>query len=101
MHAQVVWGDTDNLPVTAASHFIVQGAVTDPQDVHDLVLTVGYLPPPVFLGTPDQQREAAAAVTRVTVNPIARFSIPVARARELAQLMQNMIQAIEAQEPQP
>lgn len=100
VQAKITWGDVDSLPVLAASHFIVQAAVHDAPDVNDFILTLGYLPPPLFLGTPEQQVEAAAAMSQVTVRPLARFSIPKAKAAELAQILSNMVQAAESQDPQ-
>jgi hypothetical protein len=96
LRAQITWGDVESLPVLAASHFLVQAAVVDPANPGDIVLTVGYLQPPVLLGTEEQQRTAAAALDHVTVRPVARFSIPRARAAELATLVQTMLHATQA-----
>jgi hypothetical protein len=100
LQAQITWGDIDSLPVVAASHFIVQVAVADQPNTNDVILTLGYLPPPVFLGTPEQQREAAAALDHVTVRPVARFIISRTKAGEMAQGVQQLLQALEAEAPQ-
>jgi hypothetical protein len=99
LQAQITWADIDILPVLTASHVIVQAAVADQPNVNDIILTLGYLPPPVFLGTPDQQQEAAAKLDHVTVRPIARFSMSRAKAAEMAQVLQQLLEALEAQVP--
>ena len=97
MRAQIVWEDVDRVPVLAANQFILQVAAVDsPDDITDAVLTIGYLPPPVILGTPEEQQAAAAALERVTVRPSARFVVPIKKAAELAQLIQELVQRVEA-----
>jgi hypothetical protein len=97
VQAQLSWENLDQVPVFAANQFIAQLEVSDPQQGPPaLVLTAGYLAPPLLPGTPEEQRNAAAALKRLTVRPIARFSIPAARAAELAQIIQDLFQRLEA-----
>ncbi len=102
MRAQVVWGDLNRLPVLAANQFLIQLSVSEPQITgSEVVLTIGYLAPPLLLGTPEEQREAAAALDHLTVSPVARFSIPIGKAAELAQVVQGFLQHVEAGRQQP
>ena len=95
--ARVVWEEVDRAPVFAANQFALQVGLSEVEGaVSEVVLTVGYLPPPLLMGTPEEQREAAAAIDHVTVRPIARFSVPVAKAAELSQLLQGFLQGVHA-----
>jgi hypothetical protein len=100
VQAPLAWGDVANVPVLAANQFIVQVAV-DAQNVAELILTVGHLAPPVLLGTPEQQQAAAAALTQLTVRPVARFSVPIAKAAELAKVIESQTQGTENRGQQP
>lgn len=102
VRAQLTWGDLDSLPVLAANQFIVQLSATEaPNTPSDIVLTVGYLAPPLLIGTLEEQQQAAAAVDHLTVRPVARFSVPTAKAAELARLLQDVVQRVEATRRQP
>jgi len=102
VRAQIVWEDVDRVPVLAANQFILQvAAVESPEDIADTVLTIGYLSPPVILGTPEEQQVAAAALERVSVRPSARFIIPIKKAAELAQIIQELVERVEAAKQQP
>jgi hypothetical protein len=57
---------------------------------------VGHVTPPLFLGTPEEQRAAAVAVESVNVQPLARFKISAAKATEFAGVLQILMQQIEA-----
>jgi hypothetical protein len=52
-------------------------------------------------GTPEEQREAAAALDHLNVHAVGRFSIPAGKAAELAQAMQELLQQMEAIGRQP
>jgi hypothetical protein len=88
--------------VLAVNQFIIQVAQESVQGPPTVLLTLGYVAPPVLLGTPEQQREAAAAVERLTIRPVARFTVPGERILELSQLVQNLPQQwAEVREQQP
>jgi hypothetical protein len=96
VRAQTTWGDVDNVPVFAANQFLLQLSATDPELIKsDLLLTVGFASPPVLFGTPEELQEAAASVERVTVRPVARFSIPLGKAAELSQVLQEFVQQVQ------
>jgi hypothetical protein len=102
VRAQLDWEDIDRLPVLAANQFLMQLSVSEPEITgSEVVLTVGYLAPPLLLGTPEQQQEAAAALDRLTVHPVGRFSIPIGKAAELARVIQELLQRVEAARRQP
>jgi hypothetical protein len=97
VRAKIIWEGVDRLPVMAANQFLVQLSASEPQNmVSDVVLTVGYLAPPLLLGTEEEQREAAAQLDHVSVQPVARFSIPLGKAAELAQVLQGFLERVEA-----
>jgi hypothetical protein len=95
IQAQVSWAAADELPVLAASHFLVQTSITDGDNPKDLVLTIGYLPPPSFTGTPEEVRDAVATLDRVSVRPIARFSVPLGKATDLRDILAQMLEVVE------
>ncbi|HXP21180.1 MAG TPA: hypothetical protein VN840_16170 [Streptosporangiaceae bacterium] len=101
VQARIVWGDLESLPVVAASHFIAQASIHDAPNVNDIVLTLGYLPPPVFLGTHQEQAELAAGLGEVTVTPSARFIMSTSKAAELAHTLSQILEIIEANRQQP
>jgi hypothetical protein len=95
IQAPIVWPDVDGLPVLAASHFVLQGAVHSAPDVNDVILTVGYLPPPLLQGDAQEQREAAGSIQQLMIRPLARFSVPVGKAAELGRLLTTFVQALQ------
>jgi hypothetical protein len=102
VQASITWGSVDSLPVLAANHFAVQLAILEPgESTSDVILTVGYLSPPLLTGTAEDQRDALDALEHLAVHPIARFSIPFTRAAELARIIQELSQRIEAGGAQP
>lgn len=94
IEAQIVWGDVEALPVLPASHFALQAAVHDAPNLRDVVLTVGFLPPPMLQGTSEQQREAVSKTAQVAIRPLARFVIPLGKAAELRELLDGFVQAM-------
>jgi hypothetical protein len=93
IRAEISWADVDDLPIVAASHCIVQAAVHDTPKVNDVVVTLGYLAPPVFLGTPEQVATAARELTQVKIRPSARFLMSIDKAEELAAALQQIVNA--------
>ena len=62
-----------------------------------ICVTVGQAPPPVFVGTPEEQRTQLDALQGVPVSPLARFYLTPQRAVELGNFLltaaaQSMIQ---------
>jgi hypothetical protein len=88
--------DLSRLPVLAANQFAVQLSNEEGEPAPSVVLTVGHVTPPIFLGTPEEQRAAALAVESVNVQPLARFKLSAAKAAEFAGLLQTLMQQIEA-----
>lgn len=102
VQAPLAWGDIDRVPVLAANQFLMQIAVNAGQgDPSDVVLTVGYVPPPLLIGTPEEQQATLAALDHLNVRTVGRFSIPAGKAAELAEIIQDLLRRIEAGRPQP
>lgn len=98
VRATISWRDEDlnRLQVLAANQFAVQLSNEADDPVPSVLLTVGYVAPPLLLGTPEERQTAAAAVENVNVQPLARFSISAKKAVEFAGVLQSLVQQIEA-----
>ena len=80
----------------AASQFVVQSLANPDEPGSGVLLTVGYVAPPLILGTPEEQQTALAALDHVNVRPIARFAFSIGKAAELAQIIQDVVHRMEA-----
>jgi hypothetical protein len=98
----VSWRGEDlfRLPVLAANQFAVQLSTEEGEPTPSVILTIGHVSPPMFLGTPEEQEAAAAGVENVDVLPLARFKLSAAKAAEFAGLLQTLMQQIEASRQQ-
>jgi hypothetical protein len=76
------WTDLDDVPILFANHFLVQ------QHPHEFVISVGQLMEPPLVGSPEQVREQAAALTHVPVTTLARVGVTRDRLRELIAVLQ-------------
>ncbi|MDE0474169.1 MAG: hypothetical protein OXI50_06390 [Gammaproteobacteria bacterium] len=68
-----------------ATHFVLQ------QEDDLYYLTVGQVAPPIFIGTPEEQREQAKGLNWVSVRMLARFVLSRAKARELRDLFETAV----------
>jgi hypothetical protein len=93
----MIWPDVADLPVYRANQFIVQLSTgPDGTMVDDLVLTIGYVAPPVILGTPDEQRASFMALGAVNVQALTRVSMSPAYAQQLVELLQTQLRQLDA-----
>jgi hypothetical protein len=91
----VIWPDVSELSVYRANQFIVQVTTGPDGNVDDVVLTIGYVAPPVILGTPEEQRASAMALGAVDVKALTRVSISPAYAQQLTELLQTQLRQLD------
>jgi hypothetical protein len=86
VRVQAAWTGVDELPVLFVNHFIVQ------VDEDGFYLTVGQLAPPPLIGTLEERRAQALQIGALTIKPLARYSMPRARAEALAGLLASILE---------
>src|SRR5438034_11803890 len=80
IEVSVSWDAIANLPVQAANVFMLQVAPTEGGKPGEIVLGVGFLPPPPVAGTPEQRIAQIEKLDRVPVQPVARLAFSGDRA---------------------
>jgi hypothetical protein len=93
----ISWTGVDEQPVYSANQFAaqVQGIGSGPPE--EILLTVGHLGTPLFIG-PDQEaqiREFVSAGNKVPVRTLFRVAVTKSRAQELVSLLTNAIEQLE------
>ena len=91
----LVWPSVEDLPVYASNQVIVQLNLGPDGRPDSIVLTLGFVAPPVVLGTPAEQQLAMQALGGVAVRPLSRTSMPISRAKELVDVLSRQIKAAE------
>lgn len=94
----LVWGGVDDLPVYASNQAMVQlnpGADGRPDSI---ILTLGFVAPPVVLGTRAEQQQAMESLGRIAVRPLSRASMTIGRAKELVEVLSRQITVVEDME---
>jgi hypothetical protein len=89
----LIWPEVEELPVLRANQFlgqISQGPTGTPEE---FILTIGYVVPPVLLGTVDEQRATMRALGAVSVKALSRVSMSRGRLGELIQILQSLAEA--------
>jgi len=95
VNVSLVWAGVDELPVHASNQALVQlnpGADGRPESI---VLTLGFVAPPVVLGTPAEQHLAMKALGGIAVRPLVRTAMSISRAKELVEVLGRSIKAAE------
>lgn len=87
----IVWVDVDQTPIQFANQFVSQF------QQNEFILTIGQLAPPMILGSDEERTEQIQNLAFVTVRPLARFGLPVARVRELIHVLSDNLEAYERQ----
>lgn len=82
----ILWIGVEDLPLTAPNQFVGQS------DGDWAYLTIGALTPPMLLGTPEEQEEAATRLGYVQVRPIARMALTRKRLVELRDILNATIE---------
>jgi hypothetical protein len=90
----VQWPGVGAVIIQTANQFLAQiDAAGEHPD--QLILAIGQVTPPVVLGTPEQKRAQLGEIDEINVNTIARYSITLARLRELIGLLQQVERVLE------
>ena len=81
------WGSDAPAP-QPSNQFVVQRTPSD-----EVVLTFGYLPPPIIVGTPEAQQQQAKEIAErgLQVRGVARLILTFKTARELHQALATQI----------
>ena len=90
----VIWPDVEELSVYRANQFIVQPSPGPDGNIEDFVMTVGYLAPPVILGTVEEQQASARALGAVSAKALLRVAMSPGVAFQLQQLLQHQLQPL-------
>jgi hypothetical protein len=92
----VVWPGVEDAPVMRSNAMLSQIG-TGPSGPEEFVLTLGYIAPPVLLGTPEEQQASLAALGAVAAKTLCRISLSRARAQELVELLAGQIAVYDQQ----
>lgn len=88
---QVIWPEVEQLPVFRANQFLGQISSGVDNLPEDIVLTLGYVTPPVALGSEEERRATLAAIGAMSVKPISRISMSLGQAEGLRSLLDTVI----------
>lgn len=90
----VQWPGAGAVVIQTANQFLAQIDVAG-EHPDQLILAIGQVTPPVVLGTPEQKRAQLEEIDEINVNTLARYSITLARLRELIGLLQQVERVLE------
>ena len=84
----LAWTGLDSLDALTANEFLIT------PDAHDdlLHLTVGFVSPPVLMGSDDEQMQQLRDLRYVTVRALGRFALTHDRARRLADILNESLE---------
>jgi len=91
----VIWVGLDEVPIMFANQFVIQGGGGE------LLLTIGQLAPPMLLGTEDERRQQAEAISYVPIKPLCRISLTADRLGELIDVLSQHRDLSEGPQPTP
>lgn len=91
----MIWPDVDALPVLRANQFIVQVETGPRGEAEGCIVTIGFVAPPVILGSAEEQQVAIRALGAVEAKALARVSMSRARVEELIGLLASVAQAMD------
>jgi hypothetical protein len=87
----LIWPDVDEQSVYRANQFLGQLSPGPGPDgaPEEFVLTIGYVSPPVMLGSAEEQAATMNALGAVSVRTLARVSMSRGRLQELIGILQQ------------
>lgn len=86
MEVPVLWLGVEDLPVLSANQFIGQ---VDGDVAH---VVIGVVTPPMLLGSPKEQRQAAERLGYVPIHPITRLALTRRRLEEFRDVLNATIE---------
>jgi len=90
----VLWEGLDSAEISFVNQMIVQ--LGPPGNEGEFVVTLGQLHPPVLMGGEEENKARLKALPYVTVRVVAKVGMPVARVRELRDLLTRMLDTYES-----
>lgn len=85
------WAKAEEMPVLTANQLLAQIDQSHGQP-DAVVLTIGYVPPPIVIGTNDADTEQKIrAIQEIPVHPLIRISLTRQRLQEWADLLQRTV----------
>ena len=84
----IIWPEVEEEPVYRANQFLGQLGPGPNGAPEEFVLTLGYVAPPVLLGSPEEQSASFGALGAISVKTLARVSMSRGRLAELANVLQ-------------
>jgi hypothetical protein len=79
------WGSVESLPVLLCNQLAVQGIQ------ESVVLTFGFAAPPLLPGTPEEQQAELEKLGGLTVQPLARFNVPLSALMQMVPALQTIV----------
>jgi hypothetical protein len=97
LEMRVAWVGVEDMPIVFANQLIGQL-----DDRGEAIITFGQASPPILIGSPEEQKQQAAAIPFVQVRPVLRLGVSHSRLREfvgvLSQTLENQTRLFEQQE---
>ena len=84
---RVAWVGVEEVPIVFVNQVAAQL-----DDRGEAIITFGQATPPLLLGTPEEQREQAAATPFVQVRPVARLSLSQPRLQDLIGVLSQTLE---------
>ena len=103
----MVWPGIEHVPISHVNvglSTLVPAPTRVPEGtgtVDEVVLSLGYVTPPVILGSPEEQATLAQALSAVAVQNISRFSMTRAAFLGLVSVLQESVDNIHRAEGDP
>lgn len=95
----IVWPDVSEAPVHRVNQFVSQLEAGGPDGADGILLTLGYVPPPVVIGTPEEVGAMYGALGALSAHAYGRFSMSRQRVVELIQILQTTVGQYDGQAP--
>jgi len=92
---EVSWAAVLESRVEAANAFYVQLVTDQKGQPAELILNAGFLPPAPTWGELPQQLAQANAISSVSVQPVVRLAISLGRGRELRDVLDSIVKALD------
>ena len=85
----LLWDGLDSAEIRFVNQMIIQ--LGPPGHEGEFLVTLGALHPPVLIGGPDENKAKLESLPYVTIRVVAKVAMPVARVREMRDLLTKML----------